>query len=149
VEFIAALRASQTAVDLVDEAVADFLGINRTDARCLDILDQEGPMTAGHLAERARISPGAMTTLLDRLEHKGLARRTRDTEDRRRVLVEVTPELRAMARELYGSPEDTAQALAALSDEQLEFLIEFNRQSVAYQQNLIRRLEEAKASRSA
>jgi DNA-binding MarR family transcriptional regulator len=147
-EFIAALRASQTAVDLVDEAVADYLGINRTDARCLDILDQEGPMTAGHLADRARISPGAMTTLLDRLERKGLARRTRDTEDRRRVLVEVTPELRAMARELYGSADDDAQALSALSDEQLEFLIEFNRQSVAYQENLIRRLEAAKASRS-
>ena len=100
--FIDAVRASQTAVDLVDEAVAEYLGIHRTDARCLDILDQEGPMTAGHLAERARISPGAMTTLLDRLERKGLARRTRDTEDRRRVLVEVTPELRRMARELYG-----------------------------------------------
>jgi phosphate uptake regulator len=64
------------------------------------------------------------------------------------VLVEVTPELRAMARELYGSVDDAAQALASLSDEQLEFLIEFNRQSVAYQESLIRRLEEAKASRS-
>ena len=142
--FIDALRASQTAVDLVDEAVADYLGIHRTDARCLDILDQEGPMTAGHLAERARISPGAMTTLLDRLERKGLARRTRDTEDRRRVLVEVTPELRRMARELYGSPEEGAKALEMYSDEQLEFLIEFHRGSVAYQQSLIRRLDALK-----
>jgi len=142
--FIDAVRASQTAVDLVDEAVAEYLGIHRTDARCLDILDQEGPMTAGHLAERARISPGAMTTLLDRLERKGLARRTRDTEDRRRVLVEVTPELRRMARELYGSPEEGAKALEMYSDEQLEFLIEFHRGSVAYQQSLIRRLDALK-----
>ena len=143
--FIDALRASQTAVDLVDEAVADYLGIHRTDARCLDILDQEGPMTAGHLAERARISPGAMTTLLDRLERKGLARRTRDTEDRRRVLVEVTPELRRLARELYGSPEDAGKAMEMYSDEQLEFLIEFHRGSVAYQQSLIQRLDALRA----
>ena len=142
--FIDAVRAAQTAVDLVDEAVAEYLGIHRTDARCLDILDQEGPMTAGHLAERARISPGAMTTLLDRLERKGLARRTRDTEDRRRVLVEVTPELRRLARELYGSPEEGAKALEMYSDEQLEFLIEFHRGSVAYQQSLIRRLDALK-----
>ena len=139
------MRASQTAVDLVDEAIAGHLGIHRTDARCLDILDQDGPMTAGHLAERARISAGAMTTLLDRLERKGLARRTRDTEDRRRVLVEVTPELRRLARELYGSPQEAAEALAVYPDEQLEFLIDFHRQSVAYQEGLIRRLEAVKA----
>src|SRR5213596_3844145 len=100
---------------MFDHSVADYVGLDRTAYRCLDILDQEGPMTAGRLAERARISPGAMTTLLDRLERKGLARRTRDTEDRRRVLVEVTPELRRLARELYGSPEDGAKALAMYS----------------------------------
>jgi hypothetical protein len=40
------------------------------------ILDQERPITAGRLAERARLSPGAMTALLDCLEAKGLARRS-------------------------------------------------------------------------
>jgi len=144
-EFIAAIRAAQTAVDLVDEAGADALGIHRTDARCLDILDQEGPMTAGQLAHRARLSPGATTTLIDRLERRGLARRTRDTEDRRRVLVEVTPELRRLARELYGTPEDAARALAMYTDEQLEFLIDFHRASVAFQEGIIQRLDELKA----
>jgi DNA-binding MarR family transcriptional regulator len=57
-------------------------------------------MSAGRLAKRARISPGATTSLLDRLESRGLVRRTRDTKDRRRVLVEVTPELRRLGQEL-------------------------------------------------
>lgn len=144
-DFIGALRAAQTAVDLVDEAVAEYLGIHRTDARCLDILDQEGPMTAGRLAERAHITPGAMTTLLDRLERKGYARRWRDTEDRRRVLVEVTPELRQRAYALYGSVEDAVAHLASYSDDELRFLIEFHRESAEYQQHLIRRLEELRA----
>jgi DNA-binding MarR family transcriptional regulator len=144
-EFIDAVRASQTAVDMLDEQVADFLGVHRTDMRCLDILDREGPMTAGQLAEKARISPGAMTALLDRLERKGLARRIRDTEDRRRVLVEITAEVRKGAAELYGPPEESAQELGAYTDEQLEFLIDFLRANIAYQEERMRRLEELKA----
>lgn len=144
-EFIAAVRASQTATETLDSAVASYLGIDESAYRALDILDQEGPMTAGRLAERARLSPGAMTALLDRLESKGLARRTRDTEDRRRVLVEVAPDLRQRAEELYGTAEEGARALAVYSDEQLEFLIGFLRGSVAYQEERLRRLEELKA----
>jgi DNA-binding MarR family transcriptional regulator len=144
-EFIAAVRASQTATELLDHSVADYLGIDRNAYRCLDILDQEGPMTAGRLAERARLSPGAITALLDRLEERGLARRTRDTEDRRRVLVEVTPELRQRAAQLYGTPDEGANELAGYSDEQLEFLTAFLRGSVAYQEERMRRLEAIKA----
>ena len=144
-EFIAAIRASQTATDKFDHSVADYVGLDRTAYRCLDILDQEGPMTAGRLAERARLSPGAMTALLDRLEKRGFARRTRDTKDRRRVLVEVTPELRQMAAELYGTPDQGADALAAYTNEQLEFLVGFLRGNVAYQEERMRRLEALKA----
>jgi len=144
-EFIAAIRASQTATDMFDHSVADYVGLDRTAYRCLDILDQEGPMTAGRLAERARLSPGAMTALLDRLEKRGFARRTRDTEDRRRVLVEVTPELRQMADQIYGTPDEGADALAAYTNEQLEFLIGFLRGNAAYQEERMRRLKDLKA----
>src|SRR5262245_1597742 len=98
-------------------------------------------MTAGHLAERVRLSPGAITAVIDRLEEKGLARRTRDTQDRRRVLVGAAPDLRERATELYGTPEEGAAALSVYSDEQLEFLIGFLRGSVAYQEERLRRLE--------
>jgi DNA-binding MarR family transcriptional regulator len=138
---MAAVRASQTANQTLDHALAEYIGIDPTAFRCLDILDQEGPLTAGRLAERARLSPGAMTALLDRLEAKGYARRTRDTEDRRRVLVEIAPELREWAEELYGTPEEGAAELSIYSDEQLEFLIEFLRANVAYQERRMRRLE--------
>jgi DNA-binding MarR family transcriptional regulator len=144
-EFIAAVRASQSANQMLDHALAEYMGIDDAAFRCLDILDQEGPMTAGRLAERVGLSPGAMTALLDRLEEKGLAHRTRDTEDRRRVLVEVPPELRERAAELYGTPDEAGQELSIYSDDQLEFLISFLRGSVAYQEERMRRLEELKA----
>jgi DNA-binding MarR family transcriptional regulator len=47
--------------------------------------------SAGHLAQHAEISSGAMTNRLDRLEASGLVRRVPDPNDRRGVLVELTP----------------------------------------------------------
>ena len=70
--------------DIADQAVADYLGINRTDARCLDIIGRLGGVSAGRLARESGLSTGAVTTVLDRLERAGYARRTSDPGDRRR-----------------------------------------------------------------
>jgi DNA-binding MarR family transcriptional regulator len=98
------IRASQRATDVVDELICQLLGINRTDARCLDILDQHGSMSAGDLAEASRLTTGAITAVIDRLERAGMARRVPDPKDRRRVLVEPTPEAYAAALELMVEP---------------------------------------------
>ncbi len=51
-----------------------------------------GRSTVAELARWSNSDGGAMTRLLDRLEKKGLCKRVRSTEDRRVVLVELTPE---------------------------------------------------------
>jgi DNA-binding MarR family transcriptional regulator len=96
------LREMQVAADLFDDAAAEALGVNRTDHRVLDVLDRQGPLPAGRLAELNHLSPPAMTTVIDRLEKAGYARRVPDPEDRRRVLVEVTPRMRRRAMEIYA-----------------------------------------------
>jgi DNA-binding MarR family transcriptional regulator len=125
------VRANQRATDVVDELVCQLLGVNRTDARCLDILDQHGSMTAGDLAEASRLSTGAITAVIDRLERAGLGRRVPDPSDRRRVLVELTPKAYEAANELMVEPMIALwQPLAGrYTDEQLTLFIEFNRAS--------------------
>jgi DNA-binding MarR family transcriptional regulator len=137
------VRAQQNAVDVVDQAAFDYLGINRTDGRCLDILERDGPMTAGRLAELAGLSAGAVTTVLDRLERAGYARRTRDTVDRRRVLVEVTPEVRQLAYEVYGGPgsEESNAFFDPYSDEELELLIDFTRRGREFNEAQLARIQ--------
>jgi DNA-binding MarR family transcriptional regulator len=120
------IRAYQRDQDVFDQAAADYLGLNRTDLRCLDILDQHGPMTAGRLAAEARLTTGAVTTVLDRLEQAGYVRRTRDTVDRRRVLVETTPLVRERGAAIWG-PMAAATSLDRYSDEQLALLLDFVR----------------------
>ena len=85
-----------------DDATAEALGINRTDLDCIDILERHGGITAGELAVESGLTTGAVTAVVDRLERAGYARRVRDDGDRRRVTVEVTPELERAAGELYG-----------------------------------------------
>lgn len=58
-------------------------------------LRMQGTATVAELARWSQIDAGAMTRLLDRLEKKGLCTRVRSTEDRRVVVVELTPEGRA------------------------------------------------------
>jgi DNA-binding MarR family transcriptional regulator len=129
-QLIDEVRGNQNAVDQMDQAVCEALGINRTDNRCIDIVDRHGPITAGRLAEEAGLTTGAVTAILDRLEEKSLLRRLRDPNDRRRVLVELTDAARARALELYGPLKDMGWSFTGgLDEEDLRLLIEFNRVS--------------------
>lgn len=118
------MRTYQTAVDRFDEVVTNLLGINRTDGRCLDILEQRGPLTAGELARACGLTTGAMTTLLDRLERLGYLRRVPHPTDRRRVMVELTAKSRRFIEEIYTPVgREGAELLGCLSDRNLELLV--------------------------
>ena len=127
-ELISVNRAYQAAVEKMDEAFCRRLGVNRTDGRCLDIIDQRPGITAGELAHAVGLSPGAVTTVLDRLERRGFVERRRDPNDRRRVVVAPTDEANRAAWEAYGPlGEMGAPLIAELSDEDLATVIRFLR----------------------
>jgi DNA-binding MarR family transcriptional regulator len=124
------VRRSQAATDRYDQAVADAIGLNRTDMRCLDVIQREGPVPAGRLADETGLTTGAITTVLDRLERAGFARRTRDPTDRRRVLVELAPEAMGGAGDYYSEHMALSERLyRRYSEEQLALLLEFTRAS--------------------
>lgn len=83
-------RELSTAVVMFHEAVGAYLGVSAGDQRALTLIGRHGPMSAGELAERTGLTPGAVTGMIDRLERAGLARRDQDAKDRRRVLVTAT-----------------------------------------------------------
>jgi DNA-binding MarR family transcriptional regulator len=101
-DFGKAIRAYQTSNDNWDQALADLAGMNRTDMRCIDLIDQAGGMTAGELARAAGLTTGAVTAVVDRLERAGYARRVPDPADRRRVRIEVTPQVWERAQPVFG-----------------------------------------------
>ncbi|MBS1864259.1 MAG: MarR family transcriptional regulator [Actinobacteria bacterium] len=71
-------------------------GLTVAQVRALFALDGRAPATAGEIAEAARLSPAAVSGMLDELERDGIVTRVRCDSDRRRVLVTLTDEGRAV-----------------------------------------------------
>jgi hypothetical protein len=84
-----ALRALIAGSVATHEAIADRLGINPTDLRCLGVATVEPGLTPTRLAELAGLTTGAITGVLDRLERAGFVRREADPDDRRRLRVQL------------------------------------------------------------
>ncbi|WP_067486139.1 MarR family winged helix-turn-helix transcriptional regulator [Actinomadura hibisca] len=119
-----AVQRSTMYTVLLHHATATRAGLNVTDAQALNALSLDGPQTPGGLARLMGITTGgAITAVIDRLEKAGYVRRSRDADDRRRVIIEVVPE--ALAR--FGSYFEPVGAsfddrVSAYSDGELAFL---------------------------
>ena len=82
-----AVRRSGIQSSVLSNAVAAQMGISPNDFECLDIVNSDGAVTPGHLAEASGLTTGAITGVIDRLENAGFVRREADPTDRRRILV--------------------------------------------------------------
>jgi DNA-binding MarR family transcriptional regulator len=147
-ELVGEVRMSQNATDRFDDAVADALGMNRTDMRATDVLDREGPVTAGHLAQATGLTSGAITTAIDRLERGGVAARMPDPSDRRRVLVDLTPEARARGNSFYSGHAALGERIyRRYSEDQIRLLLEFVREGREFNEAAAARLEQENRER--
>lgn len=68
-------------------------------------------MTAGQLATHFHLDPGTVSAALDRLEQKGLIERRRSARDKRRVVLGLTPDGRAIDASVVGLAEQALNAL--------------------------------------
>ena len=89
-------RARRTIVEAIDQELAP-LDISHAQWIVIMMLGDGAASTAAELCKILIYDPGAMTRLLDRLEHKGALRRVRGKGDRRSVHLELT----ADGRKLY------------------------------------------------
>ena len=58
------------------------------------------PLEPSVIAERLVVTTGSMTSLLDNLEKRGLIRRLPHPDDRRKLLIDITPAAQAIVDEL-------------------------------------------------
>jgi DNA-binding MarR family transcriptional regulator len=88
---IAALRRIVRAIDVHSSHLVERFSVTGPQLIALKELSRLGRVPVGVLARNVRVSHPTMTGILDRLEKRGLVRRTRDTRDRRRITASVTP----------------------------------------------------------
>ncbi|MGH7920635.1 MAG: MarR family winged helix-turn-helix transcriptional regulator [Candidatus Dormibacteraceae bacterium] len=123
------LEMRQLGADItrMEQAVSATLGLNTTDLHCLEILDRMGPLAASQLATEAGLSRGALTTAIDRLERGGFARRQDDPTDGRRVLISLADRARWQEGAFAALVSESLALHAGYSDDQLELLVDFIR----------------------
>jgi DNA-binding MarR family transcriptional regulator len=119
-------RELSAATILFHQAIADRLGLNPTDHKCLDLLATKGLTTAGELAEMTSLTTGAITGVIDRLEAAGFVRREDDPNDRRRVILRVIPKGYREIGRLFESLSKAVNELSArYNDRELATILEF------------------------
>src|SRR6266702_5905508 len=66
-------------------------GIDDTDFRILEALLNKGPLPVNTIGPKVFLTPGSISTAVDRLVERGLVSRVESTEDRRVRIVSLTP----------------------------------------------------------
>lgn len=76
------------------------------------------------LSDVLETMPPAVSAMLGELEQKGLVKRTLDPDDRRRVMLKLTPEGHALQGQMHGRwYQVSCERMAHLSDEELKLLV--------------------------
>ncbi|WP_346621136.1 MarR family transcriptional regulator [Blastococcus montanus] len=124
------LRRLTVELDAVGQRFADRHRLGRTDVRALvavmDAARRGEALTAGRLGTAVELSSASVTALVDRLERVGHLRRVRDTADRRRVTLEMSPEAMAAGVEFFGGLQrDLLAAMEGYSDDELAVVHRF------------------------
>jgi DNA-binding MarR family transcriptional regulator len=80
--------------------------------RILEVLDAKEPRAMGELAAEALIETPTLTKVIDKMTTEGLVYRAPDPGDRRRVLVLMTPEGKALFKRLRGVSQSQERRIA-------------------------------------
>ncbi len=87
------------------------LGVSMAQLHILYTLQRHGEMPMSRLAEVLNVSLSNATGLIDRIEERGFVERTRVAEDRRVVLIRVTPAGERMLSEIDALSDDLLRSV--------------------------------------
>jgi len=97
-------RAAELLMELHNRQTFDQYQLSPSARQVLAIVEGAGqPLEPSVIAERLLVTTGSMTSLLDNLEKRGLIRRQPHPEDRRKLLIDITPTAQAIVDELLPS----------------------------------------------
>jgi DNA-binding MarR family transcriptional regulator len=115
----------------------------------LTILEDDGPLPMGKVAESLDVSVASATGIVDRMEQRGLVERRHDLNDRRVVLVHPTEAGLAVFSDLEAHRREMlASTLALLTNDELKgFLIGLRAMARARTELTVERVAETGPSR--
>lgn len=89
-QVLISLRKIIRAIDLHSKRLERESGLTGPQLLIMRLIATAGDMTAGVIAREVSLSQATVTSIIDRLERKGLLARERNTDDKRKVMVSLT-----------------------------------------------------------
>ena len=100
------------------------LGLCLSDFAVLELLLHKGPQPVNRLGRKVLLSSGSITAAVDRLEARGLLKRTVDPEDLRSRIVELTPGGRELTEKTFAQHVlDMEETMSVLRPREREELV--------------------------
>ena len=123
-EVLVSLRRIIRAIDLQSKRVAKLSGLTTPQVLILQSIRELGEVTTGRISAQVNLSQATVTTIMDRLEQRGLIERYRSSRDRRVVHARLTPggEL-ALEKAPALLHETFTEAFAALDPENQDRIV--------------------------
>lgn len=87
---LVSLRQIIRAIDLHSKEIERKSSLTGPQLLIMKTINDLGSLSAGNIAKEVNLSQATITSIIDRLEGKGLLRRERDTQDKRKVIVSLT-----------------------------------------------------------
>jgi DNA-binding MarR family transcriptional regulator len=112
-EFLRLLWSVDHGLQRASKGMERTLGVTGPQRLVLLILGRFPGISAGQVARILHVHPSTLTSLLARLERRGMLKRSPDPRDRRRALLALTAAGRKVDAAVPGTVEDTLRHLLA------------------------------------
>ncbi len=123
-DVLVALRRIMRAIDLHSRSLIASYGLTVPQLMVLKELAGRGELPVGKLSRRVHLSPATVTSIVGRLSARGLVARERSADDRRCVLIGLTPAGEHMVENAPGLlQEHFVQEFARLEDWERNLLL--------------------------
>lgn len=124
--FASLCRTGEALLGELDRRIFATFDVHQAAATALAVIDgSAAALTPSQVGDRVLIASATMTATLDLLEHRGWIRRVPNPDDRRSVLLEITPDGRATADQLLpGIRAIERSVMSALSQDERAHLLE-------------------------
>jgi DNA-binding MarR family transcriptional regulator len=143
-ELMSEIRKFTRSSLLLQHVIAQRIGLHVTDAECIDFLQEMGPSSAGELAKATRLTTGAVTSVIDRLEKAGFVKRGLHPTDRRKVIVSFIPEKHTEAKLHYKAlAKEVQQLFSQYSLQELKLIIQHTKALSQIYQGQVSKIEKS------
>lgn len=120
----ALVQASRAVVGIAARSLPESVDVSLVQFRALALLQRDGRLTAGTLAELLQVSPSTVTGLCDRLTARNLIERAPGSDNRREVVVRLSPAGKALVDGCVAARRDEMRRiLGRIPGSQLDGMI--------------------------